>query len=73
MILKSHLNILKMGEVIKNLIFLFIPRRPGVISIPERSFSYFDPQQGSYVQKAIPAWQIEVLPGTVLYRKISYL
>ena len=52
------------GNSYKTFDFLFTPRRPGLISIPQTSFSYFDPEREEYVQQEIPAWQIRVLPSS---------
>ncbi len=52
------------GSSYKTFDFLFTPRRPGLISIPQTSFSYFDPEKEAYVEKEIPAWQINVQAGS---------
>lgn len=57
------------GSSYKTFDFLFIPRRSGLISIPQTTFSYFDPQKEMYVQEQIPSWQIDVLSGPVIAEK----
>lgn len=51
------------GRSYKEFDFLLIPRKAGLMSIPSFQFSYFDPSQERYIQKDIPAWQANVLPG----------
>ena len=48
------------GTSYKTFDFLFTPRKSGLISIPQTSFSYFDPEKEEYVEEKIPAWQINV-------------
>ena len=52
------------GSSYKTFDFLFTPRKPGLISIPQTNFSYFDPEQEEYVEEEIPAWQINVQSST---------
>ena len=51
------------GNSYKTFDFLLTARKPGLIVIPQASFSYFDPEREDYVEKKIPAWQIRILPG----------
>ena len=57
------------GSSYKIFDFLFIPRKPGLISIPQTTFSYFDPQKQIYIQEQIPSWQIDVLSGPAIAEK----
>ena len=52
------------GSSYKTFDFLFTPRKAGLISIPQTTFGYFDPEKEEYVEEEIPAWQINVLVGS---------
>ena len=60
---KTTSKYLQNGHGYKEFEMLLIPRKPGELSIPPIRFSYFDPQQETYIQKEIPSWQINVSPS----------
>lgn len=43
--------------------YVFIPRRPGQLKLPETRFSYFDPEKKEYVELSAPPIPIEVAPA----------
>ncbi|PXA04916.1 hypothetical protein DDZ13_02830 [Coraliomargarita sinensis] len=43
--------------------YVFVPQRPGKLSIPETRFSYFDPEQEEYVELTAPPIPVEVSPA----------
>lgn len=44
--------------------WLIIPRQTGSLEIPPITFTYFDPQQGFFVDSATPAYPVNVFPGS---------
>ena len=55
------------GSSYKTFDFLFTPRKTGLISIPQTSFHYFDPEKEEYIEEEIPAWQINVQAGSEVF------
>ena len=48
----------------KTLELLFVPERAGAFTIPAVSFSYFDPETGTYRQAKAPSYRIQVRPAS---------
>ncbi|MDD5507254.1 MAG: BatD family protein [Bacteroidales bacterium] len=68
-----NLNKNKQGiSGVKTFEYLIIPRNPGSFKIKPVVFSYFDPDQGTYVSQASPAYDIDVHKGTSSGPGVTY-
>jgi hypothetical protein len=57
---------------VKTFEYLIIPRNPGNFKIKPVVFSYFDPDQGTYISQTSPAYDINVRKGSSSGSGISY-